>query len=106
MSTEAHYRRRQEESSGAKFDEYESIIHNLKLEKSDYKAKYEAQRELTVVGITQQVKLLKRIEEIDIEAIRLRRIEAAAVLAVDSEEWAGDAFYERMGLLMDALRGE
>jgi hypothetical protein len=40
------------------------------------------------------------------EIARLRRIEHAAVLAVDSEEWAGDAFHERMGLLMDALRGE
>ena len=40
------------------------------------------------------------------EIARLRRIEDAAVKAVDSEEWSGDAFHERMGLLMDALRGE
>lgn len=46
------------------------------------------------------------VKNCEAEIIRLRKIEDAAVKAVDSEEWAGDAFHERMGLLMDALRGE
>mgnify|MGYP006314336005 CR=1 FL=1 len=40
------------------------------------------------------------------EIERLRSIEAAAVAAVNSEQWQGDAFHERMCELSDVLHGD
>lgn len=52
------------------------------------------------------VPIAMHVKNCEAEIIRLRKIEDAAVLVVDSEEWSGDAFHERMYLLMDALRSE
>ena len=58
---------------------------------------------LTAKGVN---RLGDTIAELRMEVARLRSIEAAAVAAVNSEQWQGDAFHERMCELSDVLHGD
>lgn len=46
---------------------------------------------------------LHTIADLRLEVVRLRNIEAAAVTAVDFDQWQGDEWYEAMIALQKAL---